>query len=166
MKTLTSHILRPILLAAVVLGLVCVALVANARTASADGFTTNIYTPIAVTIPNPCNGDLVSLTGTLHEQFHITIDSAGGANLEDHFNPQDVTGTGSPSGAKYQATGVTRDNANFTPGALFVTTFVNNFRIIGQGPDNNFMVHENAHVTVNPNGTVTSFHDNFSITCQ
>lgn len=45
-------------------------------------------------------------------------------------------------------------------------TFVNNFRIIGQGPDNNFLVHENLHMTVNPNGALTSFVDNFSLTCQ
>lgn len=33
-------------------------------------------------------------------------------------------------------------------------------------PGNNFMVHENFHVTVNANGTVTSVHDNFSVTCN
>lgn len=45
-------------------------------------------------------------------------------------------------------------------------TFVNNFRVIGQGRDNNLSVHENPHMTVNPNGALTSFVDNFSLTCQ
>src|SRR6266567_741998 len=42
----------------------------------------------------------------------------------------------------------------------------NNVRIIGQGPGNNLLVHENAHITINANGTVTVFHDNFSVDCK
>ena len=45
-------------------------------------------------------------------------------------------------------------------------TFVNNFRIIGQGSGNNFLVHETLHITVNADGTITVFHDNFSIDCR
>jgi hypothetical protein len=41
-----------------------------------------------------------------------------------------------------------------------------NFRIIGQGSGNNFLIHENFHVTINPNGTVTAFVDNFSVDCR
>jgi len=47
-----------------------------------------------------------------------------------------------------------------------IFTFVNNFKIIGQGPNNNFLVHENLHVTINADGTLTAFVDNFSFTCQ
>ena len=42
-------------------------------------------------------------------------------------------------------------------------TFVNNFKFIGQGPDNNFTVHENTHVTFNANGDLTAFIDNIKI---
>jgi hypothetical protein len=45
-------------------------------------------------------------------------------------------------------------------------TFINRFDMIGQGQAPNFSVHETFHVTVNADGSVTSFHDNFSITCQ
>jgi len=79
-------------------------------------------------------------------------------------NPQGVSGFSLTTGTKYQATGITRDN--FSGRFGFEETFVNNFRIIGQGPGNNFLVHENFHITVNANGTVTSFHDNFSIECK
>ena len=48
----------------------------------------------------------------------------------------------------------------------FEETFVNNFRIIGQGPGNNFLIHENAHLTINANGDVTVTHDNFSAVCK
>ena len=45
-------------------------------------------------------------------------------------------------------------------------TFINNFRIIGTGPGNNFLVHEGAHITINANGIVTVVHDNLSIACK
>jgi hypothetical protein len=48
----------------------------------------------------------------------------------------------------------------------FETTFVNNFRIIGQGPGNNFLVHETAHITINADGTVRVNHDNLSTECK
>jgi hypothetical protein len=68
---------------------------------------------------------------------------------------------------KYQATGVTQDyfKGAFNNGQ-FNQTFVNNFRIIGQGPGNNFLVHENFHLTINANGEVTATHDNFSVECK
>src|SRR5437870_11727085 len=45
-------------------------------------------------------------------------------------------------------------------------TFVNNFRIIGQARGNNFLIHENFHITINANGRVTAFVDNFSVDCR
>jgi len=38
--------------------------------------------------------------------------------------------------------------------------------IIGQGPGNNFPVHETYHVAVNANDEVTVVHDNFSVDCK
>lgn len=43
---------------------------------------------------------------------------------------------------------------------------INHFRMVGQGPGNNYEVHENSHVTVNANGDFTASHDNLSITCK
>ena len=46
-------------------------------------------------------------------------------------------------------------------------TFVNNFKIIGQGEgQNNLLVHETFHITVNPDGTVTAFFDKASVQCN
>lgn len=69
---------------------------------------------------------------------------------------------GETTGDKYQGTGETRSDMHFDVVAFPLNvTFVNNFRIIGQGPDN-----KNLYMTVNPNGALTSFVDNFSLTCQ
>jgi hypothetical protein len=82
-------------------------------------------------------------------------------------NPQGVTGVGSVSGDIYEGTGVTRQDENVA-NAMFPEnlTFVNNFRIIGPGPGNNLLVHENSHITVNANRTVTVNQTNLSIACQ
>ena len=45
-------------------------------------------------------------------------------------------------------------------------TFINNFRIIGQGPGNNYLVHQTVHLTVNANGVVTASVSNSSVECK
>jgi hypothetical protein len=140
----------------------------GAALARADSFTDNekVPTDIAVFIDcaNGGAGDEVFLSGNLHILFHGTFDGSGGVHLKSHFQPQGISGYSLVTGAKYQATGETQDHFNLKVGSQF--TYVNNFKIIGQGPGNNFLVHENLHLTVNANGTVTASVDNFSITCK
>jgi hypothetical protein len=38
--------------------------------------------------------------------------------------------------------------------------------MIGQGPGNNYSVHENFHITFNANGDVTAVQDNFNVDCK
>ncbi|MBI2852663.1 MAG: hypothetical protein HYX84_06145 [Chloroflexi bacterium] len=120
---------------------------------------TNISVPINVLVFVPCAnggaGELVSLSGNLHVLVTVTEDEAGGFHLSASNNPQGISGTGLTTGANYRGTGVTRQELNLTNGASEVT-FVNNFRIIGQGTGNNFLVHQTVHLTVNANGEVTA----------
>src|SRR5438034_8108649 len=131
----------------------------------------NDTSEINLTVFVPCaaggTGELVDLSGPLHTLITFTIN---GNNVSGtaHFQPQGLSGTGETTGDKYQATGVTKDTSfkgSFQTGQ-FTQTYVNNFRIIGKGSDNNFLVHDALHVTFNANGTVTVFHDNFSIDCK
>ena len=69
------------------------------------------------------------------------------------------------SGAQYQATGITRSSENVV-GMPYNYTLVNNFRIIGQGAGNNFLLHETFHITVNANGELTAVADNYSVDCK
>ena len=84
--------------------------------------------------------------------------------IKTHTQPQGISGQGLTTGDKYQATGVTQDQFNVTVGQE--ETFVNNFRMIGQGPGNNFLVHETFHITINADGTVTTVVDNFGADCK
>jgi hypothetical protein len=131
----------------------------------------NDVTDIDLTVFIPCAdggaGELVDLSGRLHTLITLTIN---GNNVSGtaHFQPQGISGTGETTGDKYQATGVTKDSSfkgSFQNGQ-FNQTFVNNFRIIGQGPGNNYLVHETLHIAFNAKGTLTVFHDNLSVDCK
>jgi hypothetical protein len=138
--------------------------------AAAEVFTDNIRIPIDLLVFVPCAnggaGEDVLLSGNLHIVTHLTI-NGNRFVFKDHFQPQGINGLGLSTGDKYQATGVTQDRfgGSFINGQ-FSETFVNNFRIIGQRRGNNFLVHENFHVTVNANGEVTVVVDNFTTACK
>ena len=136
--------------------------------AAADSFTVSQKFPIDIVVFIPCAaggaGEYVELTGSLHDLFHVTFTPGGSYRFSVVDNPQGISGTGFTTGVKYQGTGITRDNFGGRVG--FEETFVNNFRIIGQGSSNNYLVHENLHVTINANGTLTVFRDNFSVECK
>lgn len=126
--------------------------------------TTNLSVPVTLVVGIPCSGDIAVLSGDLHVLLHITLDDAGGFHVKQHFQPQGISGFGVFSGANFQATGVTQSEFNGRFG--FEETDVNNFRIIGQGPGNNFLVHTLFHITINANGDITAFVDNASIECK
>jgi len=167
LKVSAKPVILKFISAAVALGLIASLGVASAL-ARGTTFTDNVKVPIDIFVFVPCAaggaGEFVVLNGTLHILFRTTIDSKGGFHTKFHFQPQGVTGTGFTTGDKYQGTGVTQGTANGKVG--FVSTFVNNFKIIGQGPGNNFLIHENFHITVNANGEVTALVDNFSVRCK
>lgn len=151
--------------AAMVLSFTPATLFAQATTVS-----TNEFVPFAQVTLVPCAnggaGELVLVEGTLHIQSHTTINK-NRASLKVHFQPQGATGVGLTTGDTYHAVGVTQehDSVPIENGA-FNFTFINNFRLIGPGPDNNLQVKQTVHVTINANGDVTSEVDNTSIECQ
>ena len=143
---------------------------AAAARAQATTVTTNEQIPFELIAFVPCAnggaGELVLVSGTLHVLTHQTIDTQGGVHAKTHFQPQGATGVGLTTGDTYHATGVTQEHFNFNASAGFTDTFINNFRIIGEGPDNNLLVHQTIHVTITPNGDVTSEVLNTSVECR
>jgi hypothetical protein len=136
----------------------------------AFALTVNQFVPFAQVAFVPCAnggaGELVLIEGTLHIQQHISINDSV-ANLKIHFQPQEASGTGLITGDTYQATGVTQEQDTVPlVNGTFEFTFINNFRIIGEGPDNNLQVHQTTHVTITPNGDVTTVVDNTSVDCN
>jgi len=150
--------------------LVALAVVFSLSSTVSAGVTTNVSTPISLTVPIPCAngglGETVTLTGNLHILVTLTI-NANNVSGKLQGQPQGISGTGSVTGDKYQGTGVTDQSFKGSlQNGQFETTFINNFRIIGQGPGNNFTVHETLHITINANGTATATVVNTTTDCK
>lgn len=139
---------------------------------SASTSITNDQVPFAQIAFVPCAnngaGEPVLISGTLHVLIHQTISDAGHLQFKVHFQPQGASGVGLTTGDTYRATGVTQQTqtVDLTDGAPQEFTFINNFRIIGKGPDNNLLVHQTVHFTVNANGEVTAEVVNTSVECR
>jgi|SRR6185369_2069796 len=154
----------------VTVGACCTVVLAILTTAASAAVQVNDKTVIDLTVFIPCaangSGEIVDLSGPLRTLITFTI-NGNNVTGKFHFQPQSISGAGETTGDKYQATGITQETfkASLQNGQTNLT-FVNNFRIIGQGQGNNFLVHETLHLNFNPDGTLTVFHDNFSVVCR
>lgn len=146
------------------LTLIGVAAPAGAETAS--HFKVNQQIPLAgFQVFVPCTGDTITFTqGSLHDIFYATVNGSH-FSLTIHDQPHNLKGTDT-SGRSYEGVGITREHesGSFVNGQA-VTTFVNNFYMIGQAGAPSFKTHETFHVTVTPSGNITAFHDSLQITC-
>ena len=137
---------------------------------AANSFTSSAKFNVSIEVFVPCanngKGEDVILTGTVHETYHTTVNK-NKFHMKIIDNPQGVSGIGAVTGIKYHGTGATQEEVDQTLiNGQYEGTFVNNFRIIGKGAGNNYLVHETFHYTVNANGVMTSFLDNVSIVCK
>src|SRR2546422_4675462 len=67
--------------------------------------TTSTVMPFPTpTIPNPCNGEDVNVSGNVHVTIGVTIDGNGGRHLCIYINNQDVSGIGVGTGNRDQIT--------------------------------------------------------------
>ena len=110
-------------------------------------------------------GEWILIAGSVHELTHVTITAKGRATLVTHIQPQGLSGTGLLTGDQYTAAGVIVQDVQQVAVGVEQTT-VSTFLLIGAGPDQNLMVHENLRRTVHSDGTVSTEHDNFRMVCQ
>lgn len=146
------------------------AVAAIAASGAQAAVTQNTKDPLDISVFVDCAnggaGETVHLTGTLHTLFTYTInDNNVSGKFQDQ--PQQVSGTGDVTGATYQGTGVTQEKFQGSlQNGQYSETYVNNFRIIGQGSGNNYLVHETMHLTINANGDLTVDHTIDSAECM
>lgn len=126
----------------------------------------NLVVPFAQLVSVPCAGELVLISGDLHILNHATLDANGGILVEIHFQPQGATGVGQVTGDVYRATGITRQHQSVGGDGLPLTlNFVNSFKIIGPGPNNNLLVQQTVQQVVSESGNITvQIHT--SVTCM
>jgi len=132
--------------------------------------TENDRIPVDIDLEIPCAnggaGDVVTLTGDLHV---LTTFVVNGNVIRGRFHdqPDGIVGFGSINGERYEAKGVSQGEfkASLRNGQAIVS-FINNFRIIGQGQAVNYMVHQNLHLIINANGDTTAVVDGTQVDCQ
>jgi hypothetical protein len=153
-----------------VLAVVVLGAVASVTAAQAGNTTiTNTSTPISGTEFVPCAaggaGELVDVSGSIHEVIRTTI-NGNNVSMTFHENFQGLKGVGETTGDTYvgngeenvsQTASLNNGQANFTG--------QEHININGQGSAPNFSLNVIEHTTVNANGDVTVFFDNFSVDC-
>lgn len=125
----------------------------------------NETVPLSGSVSNTCNGDTVSLSGTEHLVVNETFDSNGGAHASISINAH-LTGTGTPSGDSYVGNLNASFNENANSGGTITGTEPISFEIISQGSDPNLIIKALFHITINPDGTVTSYIDTYTADCR
>ncbi len=121
---------------------------------------------VLVPCANGGTGEVVDFTGDLHILRVSALSFTGHITMKTHSQPQGVSGVGLTTGDVYRGTGVTQEIETAPDGYPYEETFLNNFRVIGPGPGNNFLVHEIVHLTVNANAETTVDFDNASVDCK
>jgi hypothetical protein len=143
--------------------------VAGVAFSQALAITTNDFVPFTQVTLVPCAnggaGEVVLVEGVLHVQNHLTINN-NRLSLKVHFQPQGAVGIGTVTGDKYQATGVTQEQDSTGIIGASVFSFVNNFRLIGQGTDNNLQVHQLIEITIDANNIIRTNVINTTIDCN
>jgi hypothetical protein len=109
-----------------------------------------------------CGSAGLTLQATWHHVFGINFDGAGGVHVKDHYN---VQGQGSDlTGIDYVLADV--GNYEFDGKLGFEETNTESYNVIAKGNAPNLTVLIDDHITLTPNGDVTSYHSNFRVKCQ
>ncbi len=115
----------------------------------------NVTVPSTFDTINPCNGDAVALTGTIHMLVHSTTASSGNLSSTIDFTGQ-YSGVGAPSLVSYN--GYTRyfesyENQNPFP---IVEHLISSFDVKSATAVDNFSVTVDYKITINANGVPTA----------
>lgn len=110
-----------------------------------------------------CNDGFITVTAKIHDLFAVTLDAAGGFHLVIHHNFQGV-GSNPVTGVNYVAT--RSENFVVNTAAGFEQTFTVHYNLIAKGRAPNQVLQADFHITITPNGDISSFHNNFRLMCQ
>jgi hypothetical protein len=153
----------------VVFMLMSLLLASVAQVTSVQAQATNTTIKFSDTFPfsffNECAGEVVSGVVSLKATIHETIDASGGYHFHFHdvFNGRAV---GETSGIRYVGPQTDHESFHVSSNGALEDTFTLNFRFISQGKADNIQTHILFHITITPNGEVTSEIDNFRAVCR
>jgi hypothetical protein len=112
---------------------------------------------------NYCDGSLIAMEMNWQEVFAITFDAAGRGHFKEHINLQGQ-GSDAATGVNYVANDVGNEEDNFVP--YYESTYVEHYNLIAKGNAPNADLYVTSHVTITPDGSVSSYHSDFRVRCQ
>lgn len=114
---------------------------------------------------NDCTGEVVSGVVSVKTTIHETVDAGGGY----HFHFQDVfngRAVGETSGVQYVGPQTDHESFHVSSSGALEDTFTLNFRFISLGSADNIQTQLLFHITITPNGDVTSELVNIRAVCR
>jgi hypothetical protein len=118
--------------------------------------------PVSYTVANPCNGELVALTGHEAIVYHLTTKDNETVAVISQYTFQG-SGVGEITGANYQVNNTSHVSITVHTGNT--ATFQNHYRVIGAGQVPDFSIYGLEHFTLTPNGMSVHF-SNSSAECK
>jgi hypothetical protein len=109
--------------------------------------------PFSDFVENPCNGDMVAITGTMK----VTMITAGNKGKTQTSWP-DTSGVALLSGTRYQANETTHTTVFPISSTKFVFAFAEEYELVSQDATSNFLIHMGVEITFDlsiPDATVT-----------
>jgi hypothetical protein len=107
---------------------------------------------------NPCNGDLVTVTGSTHVVFSSMVDNSNGLHWSVHFSSRG-TGVGAPSLLNYTVSEQTTDSQQDPEGEQSTQLLEERLLVKTSKPALNYLRHTVFKLTINANGVPTAFFD-------
>ena len=156
-KVVTSLILISLFLASLALLIRVQAQAASATIKFSDSFPFSFF--------NNCTGEVVSGVVSVKGTIHETIDASGGFHFHIHevFKGRAV---GETSGIQYVGPQTDHQSFHVSSSGALENTFTLNFRFISRGSADNIQSHILFHITITPNGDVTSEIENIRDVCR
>jgi len=114
---------------------------------------------------NWCTGEDVELSGTVHMNGRFVTDSVGGFHFKWLWN-EHLVGVGLESGTEYIAN-VTEDGQFNEKGDFpFEETGIVTVTLVSKGEEPNLILKGRFHITVNANGDLTAYFDEWEPVCK
>ena len=104
---------------------------------------------------NPCNGEVVTITGELTITTRRTVQANGVGHFMINFVAHQLRGVGD-SGNQYKVVGAEKSNETYVEDEdyPFSQNYTSQYNVVSQGKASNFRVTETSRLTIDANGTI------------
>lgn len=114
---------------------------------------------------NPCNGEVVTITGELTITARRTIQASGVAHFMINFVANQLNGVGETG--NYKIVGAEKSHEEYVEGQQypFSQNYTSQYNVVSQGKAPNFKVTETSRITIDADGTLRQEFVHFRSTC-